>query len=795
MAEKNKQTKAATAVKKKETSSKKAPVKNSSGESYTGEIITICAGVLGLFIILSLWFNMGGMLGNALNTLLTGLFGCGAYLLPLVLIGSTVCHFVFREPAKHIYIAVLFLLLCAFLHFVHMVNVPEYVSAGIGALWSLGVASTGGGIFGGIIAEILVPLLGSVTTAILLIALILIDIVLLCKISILALLGSFFRFLGRSIRDCFSSVRNIDEDDSHKEAPDKDDKITIPVKLPDDDEEISIKNPLDDIPFTTEETIPENVEQLPLTEEEPTKNTGDNEKSAREESPDKDISKELEDSIEQPVQEYVFPTSDLLDVPVPTTKGEKIEQLRENAARLLEILQSFGVEAKITNVTRGSTVTRYEVVPAPGVKVSKITALDQDIAMRLPAENVRIEILPGSVGIEASNGKSSAVYIRDMIESKEFINHPSKVAAVLGRDVDGNVVVVDIAKMPHLLIAGATGSGKSVCINTIIASILYKATPEEVRLVMVDPKVVELEMYNGIPHLLVPIVTDPRKAAGALCWAVNEMEERYKKFAEHSVRNLSGYNEKAAALNMPKLPQIVIIIDELADLMMVAPGEVQDYICRLAQKARAAGMHLILATQRPSVDVITGLIKANIPSRFSFQVSSAIDSRTILDCGGAEKLMGKGDMLMMISGSNKLVRLQGAYVSDDDVERVTTFIKQNCNANYSSDIQKSIEGNSIGKQAAQESDDQVDELFDEAVEIAFELDQISTSMLQRRLKVGYARAGRLIDLMDKMQIISSYDGSNKPRTLRMTREQYYAMRAAQDGEPSDNPEENDEAPF
>lgn len=801
----------AETTKKKNVSANAATPKKQDSKKKSGtndhlpEIITIITAAVGILLIYSLWFKPDGIVSTGINCFFTGIFGCGAYLFPFALLGGAVCHFVFKDETKYIYISVFFLILCSLLHYMHIIDTADYIYFNVSDLWKTGVGSIGGGVIGGIIAEVFLKLFGAVPTFVMFIAFLLVDIILLFKISVLSLLGRFFGFLGKSIKDCFTAVRDSDDEQNEpsvkkirkgKKESERD-EFEFPDKISSDfEDEISIKNPLDDI-FIHPEKPTVAAEQLPLAEAEPTSDDIDENAPAHdsENAVDNTIASSIEESLVQPVREYVFPGSDLLDVPAPVTKGEKMEQLRENAARLLEILQSFGIEAKITNVTRGSSVTRYEVVPAAGVKVSKITSLDQDIAMRLPAENVRIEVLPGSVGIEASNGKSTAVYIRDMIESPEFASHPSKVAAVLGRDIDGKVVVVDIAKMPHLLIAGATGSGKSVCINTIITSILYKATPEEVRLVMVDPKVVELEMYNGIPHLLVPIVTDPRKAAGALCWAVNEMEERYKKFAENSVRNISGYNKKIEGTDQAKMPQIVIIIDELADLMMVAPGEVQDYICRLAQKARAAGMHLILATQRPSVDVITGLIKANIPSRFSFKVASAIDSRTILDCGGAEKLMGKGDMLMMIAGNNKLVRLQGAWVSDGDVERVTSFIKSNCDANYSSDVEKSIEGNTVGnKKDVPESNDETDELFDEAVDIAFELDQISTSMLQRRLKIGYARAGRLIDLMDKMGVISTYDGSNKPRTLRMTREQFYAMRSGSSESEPEAADDND-APF
>ena len=765
-------------------SAKKAAKAEESG-GFAAEIITILVGVLGIFIMVSLWFNSAGLVGKYLNLGVKGLFGAAAYVLPLALVGAAICHFAAKDDMKSTYIAILFLLICTFVHYVYIVDSADYISGGRIWLWKIGTAGEGGGIIGGTLAEILVGLFGEIITAVLTIALAMIDIILLFRISVLTVLGKFFRFIGRSIKECFTSAYETDDGDDaapiKKEKKSKKDKAELPAweETPDitiaseadKEEEISINDPLG--------ALTEKSDDLPLD-----LNADSEEESYSEEEAKKaaaEIVSKIEENIDKPVREYVFPSTSLLDPPAPNTKLEKMDKLKENAAKLLTILESFGIDAKITNVTRGSSVTRYEIVPAAGVKVNKITALDQDIAMRLPAENVRIEVLPGSIGIEASNESVSAVYIRDVIESKEFNSHPSKIAVALGRDINGKVVVVDIAKMPHLLIAGTTGSGKSVCINAMITSLLYKATPEEVRLVMVDPKAVELEMYNGIPHLLVPIVTDARKAAGALCWAVNEMEERYKRFSENSVRNLAGFNAKMKSQGEETLPQIVIIIDELADLMMVAPGEVQDYILRLAQKARAAGMHLVLATQRPSVDVITGLIKANIPSRFSFQVSNHVDSRTILDVGGAEKLVGKGDMLMMLGGSSKLVRVQGAFVSDGDVERVTNFIKENCDAEYNSEIQESIEQNSVksksdSKEKPQAKSDEFDELLDEAVDIAFELDQISTSMLQRRLKIGYARAGRLIDLMDKLQIISPYDGSNKPRTLRMTREQYYAMR-------------------
>ena len=413
--------------------------------------------------------------------------------------------------------------------------------------------------------------------------------------------------------------------------------------------------------------------------------------------------------------------------------------------------------------------------PSEGVRVSKIANLADDIALNLAAETIRIEApIPGkqAVGIEVPNKEKEAVHLRDVIETDEFSNNKSKLSVALGKDVAGQVVIADIAKMPHVLIAGSTGSGKSVCINTIITSIIYNAKPSEVKLVMVDPKIVELSVYNGIPHLLIPVVTDPRKAAGALAWAVQEMEDRYNKFATKGVRDLKGYNSAMEKEGEGRtLPQIVIIIDELADLMMVAAKDVEDAICRLAQKARAAGMHLVIATQRPSVDVITGLIKANVPSRIAFAVSSQVDSRTILDMAGAEKLLGKGDMLFAPAGSSKPTRIQGAFVSDDEVEKIVGFVKANGTATYSEAILESIENNNkTDKELAAESeDDDRDPLLMEAMTVVVETGQASTSFIQRKFKVGYARAGRIIDQLEEIGVISGYQGS-KPRQVLMAKE-------------------------
>ena len=487
---------------------------------------------------------------------------------------------------------------------------------------------------------------------------------------------------------------------------------------------------------------------------------------------------QLEHAMTVEDEHYEYPPLEILSK--PNKKGLKggAKALTDTATKLQKTLHSFGVSAKVENVSVGPAITRYELKPAEGVRVNKIANLADDIALNLAAETIRIEApIPGkqAVGIEVPNSEREAVHLREVLDSDVFRDNDSKLAIALGKDVAGNVQLADIAKMPHILIAGSTGSGKSVCINTIITSIIYHAKPSEVKFVMVDPKVVELSVYNGIPHLLIPVVTEPRKAAGALAWAVQEMDNRYNLFAEKGVRDLKGYNKAIENdEELGQLPQIVIIVDELADLMMVAKNDVEDAICRLAQKARAAGMHLVIATQRPSVDVITGLIKANVPSRIAFAVSSQVDSRTILDSVGAEKLLGKGDMLYFPSGAPKPSRVQGAFVTDEEVEKIVGFVKSNGTATYSEDILESIEnGNKTDKEISQEAseDDDTDPFLMEAIETVVDTGQASTSFIQRRFKVGYARAGRIIDQMEERGVISGYQGS-KPREVLMTKERW-----------------------
>ena len=496
---------------------------------------------------------------------------------------------------------------------------------------------------------------------------------------------------------------------------------------------------------------------------------------------------------------YEFPPITLLQKGSGSDDGNSKKVLLATAEKLRRTLYSFGVSAKVENVTVGPAITRYELAPAEGVRVSKIANLADDIALSLEAETIRIEApIPGkhTVGIEVPNKKTSVVALRDIIESEEFINSKSKVTFALGKDVAGDICITDIAKMPHLLIAGSTGSGKSVCINTLITSIIYKAKPSEVKLLMIDPKVVELSVYNGIPHLLIPVVTDPKKAAGALTWAVQEMVNRYGLFAGKGVRDIKGYNEAAQKSGEPKLPQMVIIIDELADLMVVAAKEVEDAIQRLAQMARAAGMHLVIATQRPSVDVITGTIKSNIASRIAFAVASQVDSRTILDGSGAEKLLGKGDMLFAPLGSNKPTRIQGAFVDDKEVENIVKFIKQD-NYTYDETITEKIEEINKPKDDKKGSsddldDDGIDPLLNDAIEVVIASNTASASFIQRKFKVGYARAGRIIDQMEERGIVSGYSGS-KPREVIMTKERWEELKMAPEGSTYNSNSEDEES--
>ena len=503
-----------------------------------------------------------------------------------------------------------------------------------------------------------------------------------------------------------------------------------------------------------------------------------------------EVAQEIEQASQEEKPVYIFPPIDLLKKPYGSS-GNGTEEMKENSRRLNETLASFKIEAHIINVTRGPSVTRYEVELDKGVRLNKLTTVADDIALSLGASGVRIAAVPGKisvVGIEVPNRAVTAVSLREVIDSNEFSNAKSKSSFAVGKDIGGSCIVGNIAKLPHMLIAGTTGSGKSVCMNSIIISLLYKASPEDVKLIMIDPKMVELGIYNAIPHLLIPVVTDPKKAAGSLQWAVTEMMRRYKSMSDAGVRDLESYNSIMEAEGCDKLPQVVCIIDELADLMLVAAKEVEESICRIAQMGRAAGIHLIIATQRPSADVITGLMKANIPSRIAFAVASAMESRIILDTMGAEKLVGKGDMLYSPIGSGKPVRVQGCFVTDEEVEAVASFVKENFNANYDDAVMKDIEKkaaqtgsskpSSVSDAEPNDAELDGDEMLPAAVDVILETNQASVSMLQRRLKLGYARAARIVDEMEEKGIVGPFQGS-KPREILITKEQWEAMKNGQ----------------
>lgn len=566
---------------------------------------------------------------------------------------------------------------------------------------------------------------------------------------------TFFKKLGEIIVIFFNKVKELLNKMSNRgENPSKEHKLKV---------NDNIKNhPIKDVTHKKDvdrESITFNTYDDSGTKE------GNSENNEVEEFEDYSEQLEIEENILSKTKVnsvYKSPPTELLKDPIKTS-GDSKQILLEKASKIEETLSSFGIDCRVVSINKGPTVTSFELEPPLGVKVSKIVNLSDDLALALASPDIRIEApIPGKslVGIEVPNSNKEMVFFKEIIDSDEFKNLSSPLPLGLGKDIQGNTIVSSIEKMPHLLIAGATGSGKSVCINSIILSILFKSNPDDVKMILIDPKVVELGVYNDVPHLAIPVVTNPKKASFALNWAITEMERRYKIFSNNYVKDIKSYNEKRSEEDLEKLPYIVIIIDELSDLMMVAAGEVEDAITRLAQMARACGIHLIIATQRPSVDVITGTIKANIPSRISFAVSSQIDSRTILDMSGAEKLLGRGDMLFLPSGKSKPIRIQGAFISDKEVENIVSYLKNKNESDYDKDIIENIEKTT--EQANKQSG--TDELFNEAVKIVIEEDSASISMLQRRMKIGYARAGRIIDEMAEMGIISGYEGS-KPRKV------------------------------
>ena len=804
---------------------KKQTKKKQDSQSFLkDEIIILSALAAGILLLISN-FGIGGFVGDAVSSVLFGLFGTIAYIIPILLfIGIA---FVISNKGNSIaYIktaagAGFTLMVCTLFQLI----MNEY-TAGTRLFSYYKISSMhkdGGGLLGGIVVSALCPAIGVIGTYVIVIILCIICLVIITE-------KSFIRGVKKGSEKAYSSAKQDakkrkeqaelrrekraqerEQKAAEKERKRKDNtvsgvsfdttlvkkspemrEITPPEDVPDlfaeeipsyDGREAEVSKNIvpDDITINRAQPIME--EEAPIPEPVPEKRkTKESKKQV--ETATANVEQEIKKSEEKRAKEYVFPPLSLLKHG-KKSGGDSDAHLRQTAMKLQQTLQNFNVNVTVTNVSCGPSVTRYELQPEQGVKVSKIVGLADDIKLNLAAADIRIEApIPGkaAVGIEVPNKENTAVMLRDLLETDEFQNHESKIAFAAGRDIAGKVVVADIMKMPHVLIAGATGSGKSVCINTLIMSILYKADPKDVKLIMIDPKVVELSVYNGIPHLMIPVVTDPKKAAGALNWAVAEMMKRYDLFAQYNVRDLKGYNAKVETVEAieeegkpEKLPQIVIIVDELADLMMVAPGEVEESICRLAQLARAAGIHLVLATQRPSVNVITGLIKANMPSRIAFSVSSGVDSRTIIDMNGAEKLLGKGDMLFYPAGYQKPARVQGAFVSDKEVQAVVDFLVKNSESvQYNEEITNHVNSTSVaagGTVSGNSGADDRDAYFVDAGKFIIEKDKASIGMLQRVFKIGFNRAARIMDQLAEAGVVGEEEGT-KPRKVLMSMEQF-----------------------
>lgn len=808
--------KKSTGSRKASTTRKKKQAKNDF--RIIDEVILWVVLALALIILIGN-FGMGGVLGNTISSFFFGTFGFCAYLLPFLLF-FTIAFIIVNIKNKTAMVKTLssfILYLCVCGLFELMINGYDKSRPLLDYYIDSASHKSAGGIIGGLFCKALCPAVGLIGAYVFLLVVIAICIVLITK-------RSLFAGVQRGSKKVYQTAKKDVEYHReraalHRERMElqrkerlarerelleeraKNIDFTIPKAEPVnfhqetiDEVMPEIKMPtlhiqgLEEEPVAEKITAPKREPQVVVEPEEEPRVVPEEPKVVK--NP-KSTKKEQETAIQNVAEEialnevtaipkYDFPPLRLLKKGAGKRGGDSAKYLRETAEKLQNTLHSFGVEVNVTDVSCGPAVTRYELTPEQGVKVSRIVNLADDIKLNLAAADIRIEApIPGkaAVGIEVPNHENSAVMLRDLLESPEFQGHPSKLAFAAGKDISGKIVVTDIARMPHLLIAGATGSGKSVCINTIIMSILYKARPDEVKLIMIDPKVVELSVYNGIPHLFIPVVTDPKKAAGALNWAVAEMTDRYQKFADLNVRDLKGYNERVASVediegeNKPeKLPQIVIIVDELADLMMVAPGEVEDAICRLAQLARAAGIHLIIATQRPSVNVITGLIKANMPSRIAFAVSSGVDSRTIIDMNGAEKLLGKGDMLFYPQGYQKPARVQCAFVSDTEVAEVVDYLSMKCDTPvYNEEIQEKININqTIGTDS---SANERDVLFGDAGKFIIEKDKASIGMLQRVFKIGFNRAARIMDQLSESGVVGPEEGT-KPRKVLMSMEEF-----------------------
>ncbi len=786
------------AQKKRSSAKGKAKKEKSGTNNNCLPIHLISAFAVSVFFGIFMYCGSGGVLSDMIRNFLVGLFGTVAYGIPVTLF-CTALYLAYTKNVRKFWIKFALIVLA-------YINLSSIIQLATALSFDSVLTSYGnGGTVGGFVAVMLVKLVQKAGAYAVLIISLPIILGAIAGTSALKVGAEYMKSLGNFIYGLYakaaSAAREARENAEYREKPPTqagrrnastatESARKVPAFFDDAGEEHIMSNGIDEVfgAFEEEkakeckkENKQENKQENKKTEQ--PKDTAP--QTATAEKPDTATIAEFDNAIEHETIAYTFPPIELLNKAKDETTDHRTE-LRRTAEKLISVLENFNVRAKLLQVTQGPAVTRYEIQPDIGVKLSKISGLADDIALNLAVSTVLVAPVQGkaAVGIEIPNNKVSSVGIREILSADEFKNAKSKLTFALGKDIGGGVVIGDIARMPHLLIAGATGSGKSVCINTIIMSLLYKADPNEVKLIMVDPKVVELGVYNGIPHLLVPVVTDPKKAAGALNWAVAEMLRRYELFKETGVRKLEAYNKLMESTGGEKVPQLVIIIDELADLMMVAAKEVEDYICRIAQLARAAGIHLIIATQRPSVDVITGLIKANIPSRIAFAVSSSVDSRTIIDKGGAEKLLGMGDMLFAPTYERDSRRVQGAFVSDGEIEKVLNFIKEHSGENntYSEDLAEQIERVANGENGVTpDKEEDGDPLLNDAINLAMELGKISTSMVQRRLGVGYSRAGRIIDQMEARGIISGANGS-KPRDVLLSYADFNRMSEAEDDE-------------
>ncbi len=765
----------------------------SSGNLQTRAIILFAVAILSLFLIII----EGQSVWTALHNFLFGIFGICVYTVPVFLgaiaVFSAMEKFKETVTSKTVMCGLLVVFLQSAIDIFSAHPNGQNFWDHLVASYERGVSGGGGGFLGALIGEPIRLLCGTAGAGVIVCLTLFVLIMILTKTTLMGLFKTISKpaeIIERQVSESFEKVKEHIEE--NKKESQKDDEIKIDFSVDDIPENPIPPENIDEKGKRLIEVYhSEEIQDIDLSEE--------NEEIEQNEKEETEDISELEKSVENEIietaeneetEEYNYPPISLLRENSGRTAGTSGKELQATAENLVNVLRSFGVETRIVDVTRGPTVTRYELQPSAGVKISKITSLADDIALNLASGGVRIEApIPNkaAIGIEVPNKSTAMVGVRDIIDTEEFASAKSKLTAALGKDISGKSILTDISKMPHGLIAGSTGSGKSVCINSIIISLLYKANPDEVKLLMIDPKVVELGVYNGIPHLLVPVVTDPRRAAGALGWAVQEMEKRYRLFAECNVRNLEGYNHLAEmSEDLPKMPRIVIIIDELADLMATSSKEVEDYIGRITAKARAAGMHLIVATQRPSVDVVTGVIKNNIPTRIAFAVSSQTDSRTIIDMGGAERLLGKGDMLYCPFGANKPTRIQGCFVSEDEVEKVVEFIKSGQTCEYDEDISEEIErmavsGNKDKSRAEDSSVSDRDPMIYQAIECVIDAGRASASHLQSRLKLGYARASRIINEMEEMGIIGPYEGA-KPRQVLITKTEFLEMQSRNNDE-------------